>query len=188
MPLYNKIFLSHSKDDTNINFFHKVVSGIRTELIAVELEDIKVPPGKYIQDRINKSDALFISLSKPLERLSYTRNWVSYEIGLAANRSKPSFRRTNQRRGIDIFVFEPFGSKIDFPIPYFDFYLKYKNDDYWIKYIRTLLTEGIVETHGTSYSVECSNDLCKIIFAVDEHIMDLEDIYCPACRKKIDFE
>ncbi len=184
--MYSQIFLSHSKEDPNLTFFHKVLSGLATRLVAVELEEIFAPPAAFIIDQINSSDALFVSLSKPLEELLHTRNWVSFEIGLAANRPWPGVFL--QKIGIDIIVFEPLEyhvEPIQFPVPYFHYYIEYENNDEWVKYIRKLVQYG---PRYVKYStITCPYEDCRIQFNWIAP-SDLNDLTCPACRRKMEVE
>jgi len=188
MPGYRQVFLSHSRQDPNLDFFHKVFSGVGAKLIAVELEDIRPPPAKFIIDQINTSDALFVSLSRPLERLPHTRNWVSFEIGLAANRPWPALILGPWKIGIDIIVFEPFeyhNTPIQFPVPYFNYYVEYENNNTWVKIIRTLVEYGPeYVNHELIKPIKCPYGDCRIEFGWIAP-SGLTDLTCPACRRGI---
>ncbi len=183
--MYSQVFLSHSKKDPNLDFFDSVFSGIAARLIKIELEDIVPPPATFIIEQINNADALFVSLSKPLEKLPHTRNWVSFEIGLAANRPWQS-TMFPFKTGIDIIVFEPFEyheDPIQFPVPYFNYYVEYNNDKEWVKFVRKLVEYG--PKYVEHLSVVCPYEDCKISFNWIAP-PNLKSLTCPACRRQME--
>ncbi|MFC2024338.1 hypothetical protein ACFLTJ_02000 [Chloroflexota bacterium] len=133
--MYRRVFISHSKFDPNIDFFHRVFSGAPAEAIWMEFEDIKSPPYLAIKDNVNSSDAIFVLLSEHLVDKQHTSNWVSFEVGLAANRTI-SDKTGKNTKDMDVFVFEPLDKKIDFAVPYFTHYMRYPISDAAFKWLR----------------------------------------------------
>ena len=73
------------------------------------------PHAKTLLEAIKGSSALFVLLSKPMEK-EFTRSWVGYEVGLAAALNK------------NVWVFEPISSSNDFIdvlVPYLTGYIQY---------------------------------------------------------------
>lgn len=175
MP-YKQVFISHSKEDPNSEFFHKIFSGTNIKSVWLEFEDITPPPASFIRDRINESDAVFVLRSEQLASIHWTRNWVSFEVGLAANLRKHIFAPL----GIDIYVFDPADQKIDFPVPYFNYYMPYNTNVEHLKFIRQMINEA--PCHYKGMPVRCPYDDCKIEFKL---LADVNTFYCPACGEKI---
>ena len=176
--MYERVFISHSKNDPNLDFFHKVFSGIRTESKWMELEDITYPPWESIRWEINQSDALFVLLSAPLKELSHIRNWVSFEIGLAANYRKPALLPVPQSIGLDIYVFEPIDIEVEFPVPCCTYYMLYGKTVEEIKFLQEMIRDA--PFHNKGAPIKCPNDDCQIEFKL---LTDINEFRCPACRK-----
>ena len=173
--MYNRVFISHSKDDPNLGFFHKVFSGLNTKAIWMEFESITPPAGVSIANEIHHSDALFVLLSNELVSRPHTSSWVSFEIGLAARSIK-----TMLYKGIDIYVFEPLDNPIDFVVPYCDYYMLYKDAVDHIKYLKNIIT---VPLHGKGLPVvRCPYPDCQIGFRL---LTDVNEFNCPVCRQRI---
>ena|SRR5919108_1983276 len=64
----------------------------------------------WIKDKIQKSKALFLILTKNIVKNQHTQNWVAFEIGIASA-CNPM---------ISVFVFRE--ENIDFPVPYLNHY------------------------------------------------------------------
>ena len=119
------VFVSHSRRDENIiNFFTKVFSRIGIKSIFMELEDLSYKDaGNEIANSIREEcDAVIVLLGKnvlyaPRRSTRHTRNWVAFEVGVAAGCKK------------SVWVFENSRIPIYFPIPYITDYYKYKLND-----------------------------------------------------------
>ncbi len=175
VQMYKKVFISHSKNDPNLIFFHKVFSGIATEAKWMEFEDITPPPYAYIKDNVNQSNAVFVLLSDYILSQSHTQNWVSFEIGLAAN------SRSLMKRNLDVFVFEPFSKRVDFAVPYCTYYMLYDSESIQhIKFLKELIQGAPLIPSGVT--VQCPYDDCRLEFNL---LNDIENFVCPSCRKDI---
>lgn len=112
------IFISHSKRDVGaINAFCQVFARTTMRAIFEEFENYVVPPWLKIKNDIHQSSAAFVLLSPHLSGTPYTQNWVSYEVGLACALNKP------------VWVYEPWGAPVLFPIPYLTDYIFYNPTD-----------------------------------------------------------
>lgn len=181
--MYNTVFISHSKDDTNVDFFHKVFSGIKTEAIWMEYEIIIPPPWDTIRTNVNKSDAVFVLLSNPLLNQLHTNNWVSFETGLAANCRKPTLTPAFlQSLGLDVYVFEPIDATIDFPVPYCTYYMRYSKTTEELRFLQEMIEAAPL--HDKGESVKCPYNNCGVEFKM---LIDIEQFVCPACRRSIVF-
>src|SRR4051812_44888004 len=90
------IFVSHSKQDKDtIHLFLEAFAGTKVRPHLVELE-LGPPTGinaDQIAADIQSANAIFVLLSRNVEQLSYTRDWITWECGTALNK--------------DVWVFEP---------------------------------------------------------------------------------
>ena len=89
---------------------------------------------KKISEDIEQSNALFVLLSKNVQNLPYTRDWVVWETGVAKNK--------------DIWIFEPyneFGS-ISIITPIVKHYVIFGINDSYLGYIRK-----IIESYDNSH-------------------------------------
>jgi hypothetical protein len=109
-----QIFISHSaKDRKAVDYFVEKFTdtGVKPVLMEYEKWSIEGKPNwKWIKDEIQKSQKLFLILTKNIVKNEYTQNWVAFEVGVAST-SNPS---------IPVFVFRE--EEIDFPVPYLTHY------------------------------------------------------------------
>ncbi len=175
-----RIFISCSKDDKNLEFFKDIFLSREVDYkpIFMELENIKTPPYSDIKKEINNSARLFVLLSSALTEPKYlhTANWVSFEIGLASNKTTIC----------PVMVFEPFDEYINFAVPYASFFFKYYPDD---KRYRNLIRNFLkIETvnglkNFNMVGVSCPNIKCKLEFIYVHP--DNFPINCPSCKSQI---
>lgn len=180
--MYKTVFISHSKDDSRLSFFHKVFSGLHTKAVWMEFEGIQPPAYQSIKNFVNESNALFVLLSSPLLDINkrHTANWVSFEIGLAANwRSSFLIPKLLQDR-IDVYVFEPLEEPIDFAVPYCTYYMFYTDSNEHLQFLRELLQDA--PYHNKGEPVKCPHPKCKVEFKI---LNAIEDFVCPTCRRGI---
>ena len=80
-----QIFVSYSKEDPNIDFFHGAFSGAQVGAVWMGMEDPRAPPRATIKEKITLSRAVFAALSRPLldSFHRHTQNWIDFEVGLA---------------------------------------------------------------------------------------------------------
>ena len=127
-----QIFISHSRKDEHFrNFFSKAFAGTRVKAIFEELEKIyrgftnSLSVAKAIKD----SKAVFIILSRNVQNIYFTRDWIVWEAGVAINK--------------DIWVFEPYSQfgEISVVIPYVRHYVLDTND-YYLRFIYNIISSN----------------------------------------------
>jgi len=175
------VFVSHSKHDIDLRrSFAEIssISGVAAKYM--EFEDLQ---GKYagfeianlIRPLIGGMQAVVVLLGENLENPptqtpEFTHNWVNFEVGVAAGSNKP------------VWVFEEYGKKIQFPIPYVTNYCLFDpNNNGHVKYYADLFRD-IFRYHLNTRPVrviKCSQCYAEYGFWGG----DLE-ISCPVCRKK----
>jgi len=185
--MYNVVFISHSKDDPNLDFFHKIFSELQTRSVWMEFENINPPPSLFIRDSVNKSDALFVLLSKYLVDRPYTNNWVSFEGGLAANRKKANVspEYAHSALGLDIWVFEPLDEDISFAVPYCTYHMRYEPTLERLMWLKDILS-GDTTTGRFGVPLICPYKDCKLTFNYLSRFYT-DSLNCPACRRGIHF-
>jgi len=128
-----QIFISHSSKDTeSINFFNTMFS---TTKISAIYEEYDQAEGKHVNNQkirndIASSDAVFVLLDKAIENLQHTRDWITWEIGVAKGLNKK------------VFVFEKAKDhgKIGIVIPHLDHFFSYEpNNTNWRNYIKPII-------------------------------------------------
>lgn len=185
--MYKKVFISHSRLDPRVDFFHKIFSGLETKAIWAEYEDIydfkwDRSPWEKIREQVNASDAVFVLLSHPLLNLVHTNNWVSFEIGLAANSRK--LLQPRNLAGLDVYVFEPIDEQIDFPVPYCTYYMLYNTTTDHLDFLKRLITAEPEPSEPFGEPYFCPHTLaCGIGFYF---LTAMDPPVCPACRKTMD--
>src|SRR4051812_36572209 len=100
------IFFSHSKQDkATIHFFLEAFAGTKVKPHLVELE--LGPPTGINSDKITadiqSANAIFVLLSRNVEDLNYTRDWITWECGTALNKEVWVFEQLGER-GISVAV------------------------------------------------------------------------------------
>lgn len=123
-----EIFVSHSKRDESVrNFFADVFAGENVAGKFVEFEEYQSPPWQYIQERVNAAKAVFVLLGPHVQELSYTRDWITWETGLAS------------QAGRDIWVFEPFNQWCNIAISHVSHYVVYEQIPDAITYVKLIV-------------------------------------------------
>jgi len=141
-----QIFVSHSHKDKDLrSFFSTAFAGTNVKAIFEEFEKIlgKDVSAEQISRDIENSRALFVLLSKNVQDIPHTRDWVVWETGVAKNK--------------DIWIFEPYRTfgKISVVTPFLRHYAIFDSNDNWLAYIRRIIesyddahTLGTVLTTG----------------------------------------
>jgi len=125
-----QIFGSHSKNDKEIiHFFLEAFAGTRVKPVFEEFE-AEPPTGvsaEKIKRDIDVSNAVFVILSKNIESLKHTRDWINWECGVARN--KP------------IWVFEPLATlgSVSVVVPSFSHHAVFDVSDEWRRYLREII-------------------------------------------------
>ncbi len=181
--LYNTVFISHSKDDPNLAFFQNLFSQLKAKSVWMEFENISSPPFVSIRDMVNQSDAIFVLLSNYLIERPYTNNWVSFEIGLAANSNLYKDKDGKLKAlGLDVWVFEPMDKNISYSVPYCTHYMKYQTIPEEVRSLRDRL-EARSSDYEVGVRIICPNKDCGLSFVyLSAHTKKLT---CPACRKEM---
>jgi hypothetical protein len=92
IPAQKPVFVSHSQHDAEgqlflHNVFNQPTSKFRPLFYSVE--GPKPPHAESIRSQIRSSVALFVLLSSPMTKSDYTRSWIGFEVGIAAERNLP---------------------------------------------------------------------------------------------------
>ena len=171
------IFISHSRYDKQLRdfFAHTIrrISGL--DSILMEFENLyHQNAGKIITDIISQSCiGLVVLLGKkilfpPGYTSQFTHNWVGFEIGVAACAKKP------------IMVFEDYEDPINFPIPYLDHFVRYKQDEDHSWYIVRVLRDNMpVQRYVAPDIIRCPYSDCNAEYS---YWSIRERMYCPVCR------
>jgi hypothetical protein len=126
-----QIFVSHSRNDDDIvAFFAKAFAMTNVKAVYKEFEAIKEKvTADIIQSDIEDSEAIFVLLSKNVEEIKHTRDWVVWEAG------------TGSAKNRDIWIFEPRSQlgKISVVIPHLDHYVIYGINKQWLDYISRII-------------------------------------------------
>ena len=168
------VFVSHSKYDTEIvEFFSYALRAAGLKGILMEYEDIR---GIYAGERISKiikdpKIACLIVLlgenivSSPRSPV-HTRNWVNFEVGVAAGYNKA------------VWVFEEYGDEKNFPIPFVSDYCRYHLwDEGFLEYIGQVLSYKLAGGESL-HPTKCG--FCHArFFSWNSDALK----YCPVCRQ-----
>jgi hypothetical protein len=184
-----RVFLSHSKEDPRLRFFERACVSAEVGLKEMEIETPEFPPWKSIRRAIESSNILFVSLSESLVKIDYrhTQNWIDYEVGLAC------------AKGLPVWVFEPFETPINFPIPYCTHCVRLNLDDVenlkWLKgeleFLRRVpihrfgLGAFPKQRHDGTPSLTCPNERCGLEFF---QLNGSGEFFCPSCRSLLSWE
>lgn len=125
-----QIFVAHSGRDADfVNFFTKCFYQTKVDPIFEEFERIfgGERSAPQIQADIDKANAIFVILSKNVESIRHTRDWVVSEAGAS--------------KGKDTWVFEPFSQlgSISVIIPFVRHYVLFATTEDWMRYIRMII-------------------------------------------------
>ncbi len=131
----NEIFISHSKrDEQSIKFFNRLFSSTKVKAIYEEidgLQGLEVNSNKIKID-IQNSSALFLLHDNLIESMSHTRDWITWECGIANSLNKEiwMFEKSTQTR-INKMV-----------IPHVDNLIVYEpNNEDWIRYLLPIINK-----------------------------------------------
>lgn len=132
-----QIFVSHSgKDKQLVDFFSNAFSLTKVKAILEKFE--KILTGKITSQKIStdieRSNAVFVLLSKNVQKIPHTRDWVVWETGVAKNK--------------DIWIFEPYKQigKISIITPIVKHHVIFNTDEFHLAYIRK-----IIESYDNSH-------------------------------------
>lgn len=181
------IFVSHSQyDKKEIDFFTKIATRAGIKCFFMEWEDLS---GKYPSERIRdiiKSN--FVENVRMVVVLlgenvlnppspEYTHNWISFEVGAAADSRK------------FVWVLEEKNHPIKYPLPYVTDYYQYELDN--IEDIRKIsdILEYQVNNPYTQISKydevkqRCPHQSCNAEFRLWNRYQ--QQISCPVCKQQI---
>lgn len=130
-----QIFISHSaRDEDYKNFFNKAFA---TSAVTAKYEEIEQLEKGLITtadiDRdITFSSAVFVLLSRNVDSLLHTRDWIGYEVG---------FAKGGQGGNKDVWVFEHISDvgHLTKVIPNFDHYVVYDTSDTALLYAKRIV-------------------------------------------------
>ncbi len=84
----NRIFISHSsRDEDIVSAVKQAFDGLDAKPYFLEDEITGIPPVEKLIQKIGESDALFAFLT-PYTSGSETRDWIVFELGVAASKGK----------------------------------------------------------------------------------------------------
>jgi len=181
----SSVFVTHSQyDKKEINFFTNIAARSGFRVYLMEWEDLD---GKYSAERIrdiiksNWTENVKIVvvllgenvLNPPSQ--TYTQNWITFEVGIAADSKKP------------VWVLENKDNPIDYPIPFVSDYYQYELDK-----VDDLQSIGDIIQYQMSNPPEynqiykkvtetCPNKDCNAEFRIWNRYYD--DLDCPVCRQ-----
>jgi len=163
------IFLIHSSLDTQRpNFLDKAVGKTNMLLDEAEWFEMYGPAWSVLREKIRVCKAVFVLKGPNIATSLYTSNWVSWEIGVAAERKK------------DVWVFESLLDPIFMPIAYLTDYVVYDPEDYdhiaFIGILSQLYALG--EPRPTGIPTFCP--FCSINYNI--HTL-LHSWNCPSCQR-----
>lgn len=109
------VFISHSKKDAElVEIINHNFRSVGVTPLFMEFTPESEPPHKKIEERVKLSSAVFLFLTQNVFSSEYTKNWISFEVGLAKANNKP------------VYVMEDLNNKVNFPIPYLTDYVLYE--------------------------------------------------------------
>ncbi len=115
-----KVFISHSRQDVElVSNVAAMLKNIGDEPLIMEYApkgDETVPDSARIREYMRAADHVMLFKTDNAIRTDYTRNWIIFEVGLAAELNKR------------LFVLEGKGPPIEFPIPYLTDYMVFEPD------------------------------------------------------------
>jgi len=135
-----EIFVSHSsKDRLIVDFFSNAFAVTKVRAIFEEFEAIvesRRGAPEILAD-IARSNAIFVLLTRNVQRLPHTRDWVVWETGVGAAPGVGSGVANK-----DIWVFEPSEETpyLSVVIPRLRHYVRFDRSDAWLGYIRNIIT------------------------------------------------
>jgi hypothetical protein len=131
----SQIFISHSaRDKSYKDWINQAFasSNVNAKYEEIELLMRGTVTTEDVQNDIKASSAVFVLLSRNVEQLSHTRDWVAFEVGYA--------------KGVDggnkdVWVFENFRDlgHINMALPSFDHYIVYDTIDEIIPYVKSII-------------------------------------------------
>ena len=197
------LFVAHASDDVEGQLFLTQVfhlPGSAWRPVFYPVEGPQVPHANSILKHISKADGLVVLLSQVLAKRPWTRSWVGFEVGAAAQRNLP------------ILVVEPLSGFVDFPVPGVTHYARRPakatalRETFWARVARTDFlpvedeplepAEGFWDRAGAFFynlglktrSVEgsftrfrCSNSSCRASYFVEDGLLH-STFQCPSCR------
>lgn len=182
-----QIFISHSgKDREIVDAIIKSFEGTGVRpLLMEDLQDEVLRDGEanwqWIRKQIQKSEALFVILSRGLIAREHTQNWVAFEIGVAAGCEPPKP------------VFAIIGENVVFPVPYLNHYFPYsitnkptgfqkESETLWKGNVDDLMKTYIQDPHLAPKTIEINCRECRTDFYM--HGQD-SNFRCPCCNAMI---
>jgi hypothetical protein len=132
-----QIFVSHSaKDKELVSFLSRAFTPTRVRGVFEEFEAILKGPANAVRivNDIRQSNAVFVLLSRNVEHLKHTRDWVGWESGAAAITAL----QTNK----DVWVLEPVADteSLSIVIPHFRHYVGFDpTQETWQGYMTQII-------------------------------------------------
>jgi hypothetical protein len=186
--LARQIFFSHSGKDREIvdailkSFDGTGVRPLLMEDVQYDVQLNEEANWRWIRRQIQKSEALFVILSKGLIAREHTQNWVAYEIGVAAGCEPPK----------PVFVIT--GEKVEFPVPYLNHFFPYSianrpeglrqvPEAVWNRNVDGLMKKYIENPHLTDKAGRVRCKTCRTEFYFHGSSRCFR---CPCCNAQIE--
>lgn len=130
-----QIFISHSARDEQLKtFFNKAFATSSVNAKYEEIEQLYkgTITTEAIEQDITLSSAMFVLLSKNVDSLDHTRDWIGYEVGYA---------KGAKGGNKDVWVFEHIkdAGHLTKVIPNFDHYVVYDTSDSALMYMKSIV-------------------------------------------------
>lgn len=165
------IFLIHSRLDTQLpNFFDKAAGKANIRLWEAEWFIMEGPAWFNLKEKIKECKAVFVLKGPNIATSLYTSNWVSSEIGIAADMEK------------DVWVFESLLYPIFMPIAYLTDYVVYDpNDSGHLAFVGNLL-QFYGQGEPLPQGIVTSCRFCSIPYNLHTA---LNSWNCPSCQRSV---
>jgi len=186
----DSVFVSHSKEDKKeINFFTNIAARAGFRVYLMEWEDLE---GKYPSERIrdiiksnwieNVKMVIVLLGENVIDPPSpvYTQNWITFEVGAAADSRKP------------VWVLENKDCQINYPIPFVSDYYQYELDNVNdLCRIGNIINYQMTNPIGSNQeykkvTVKCPYEKCNAEFRLWNRYHN--QISCPVCRQLISWK
>lgn len=201
----DQIFISHSKDDTDLlDELDRVFGKTGTKQYRASFEDQSAPVSEDLAEEINDSRAMFVVLGPNAHAKEHTKIWIGWEVGIAVQRNIP------------VWIIEDISSQARMPIPGVTDYIMWNSDhgvdrrmfrdiiesEFGLQnqtYSEVALAaeglenperntdiEGSVELRSQPRYTKCPYSECGERFKI--WIKGTENINCPSCRKSFNLD
>ena len=207
----DQIFISHSRDDTNLlDELDRVFGKAGLKQYRASFEDQAPPVSEDLKTQINQSVAMFVVLGRQAQAKTHTMIWIGWEAGIAV------------QSGIPVWILEDIQARVTQPIPSLsDFVLWDSRDKNQHRILRDILELEFIRgenatpeifytppkknTHSWSGSHSRNNAsyrnsevsektrgvICPYESCGERYLIRFEgvaDFNCPSCRQTVEWD